>query len=58
MMGKTNKFKRWFFEKMNNIEKLLTRLLKKKKKRVGTHKQIKSEMKQKLQPKPQKYKGS
>jgi len=32
MMGKTNKFKRWFFEKMNNIEKLLTRLLKKKKK--------------------------
>ena len=31
MMGKTNKSKRWFFEKMNNIEKLLTRLKKKKK---------------------------
>ena len=37
MIGKTNKSKSWFFEKMNNIEKLLTRLLKKKKK-VGTNK--------------------
>ena len=45
MIGKTNKSKSWFFEKMNNIEKLLTRLIKKKKKEWA---QIKSEMKLKL----------
>ena len=38
MIGKTNKSKSWFFEKMNNIEKLLTRLLKKKKEWAQTNK--------------------
>ena len=32
-MVKINKTKRWFFEKINKIDKLLARLIKKKKKK-------------------------
>ena len=46
--------KSWFFEKINKIGKPLARLIKKKGKGA---KSIKLEMKNKLQPTPQKYKG-
>ena len=49
-----NKYSSWFFEKINNINKPLTGLIKKKRR----PKQIKSEMKgEKKQLIPQKYKG-
>ena len=53
---KINKTKGWFFEKMNKIDKILARLIKKK--RRGC-KSIKLEIKkEKLQLTLQKYKGS
>ena len=56
-IAKINKNKSWFFEKINKIDKLLARLIKKKKGRE--HKSIKLEMKnEKSQLTPQKYKGS
>ena len=55
-IAKINKNKSWFFEKINKIDKLLARLIKKKKGRE--HKSIKLEMKnEKSQLTPQKYKG-
>ena len=52
---KINETKSWFFENINRIDKPLARLIKKKRGPTS----IKSEMKkEKLQPKPQKYKGS
>ena len=54
---KINKAKRWFFEKINKIDKPLARLIKKKKRR--RIKSTKLEMKiEKLQQTTQKYKGS
>ena len=54
---KINETKSWFSEKINKINKLSARLIKKKKGRVS--KSLKSEMKkEKLQPTPQKYKKS
>ena len=55
-IAKSNKTKSWFFEKINKIEKLLARLIKKKKrKRI---KSTKLEMKmEKSQQTTQKYKG-
>ena len=56
-MAKINGTKRWFFEKLNKINKHLFRLIKKKKE--GELKPRKSEMKkEKLRLIPQKYKGS
>ena len=53
---KINETKSWFFEKINKIDKLLARLIKKKREREL--KSIKLEMKkEKLQPISQKYKG-
>ena len=49
-----NKSKSWFFENINKFSKFLSRL-KVNSERVQI---IKSEMKKKLQPIPQKYKGS
>ena len=50
-----NKTKSWFFEKIIKIDKLLARLIKKKKKRI---KSTKLEMKkERLQQTMQKYKG-
>ena len=46
--------KSWFSEKINKIDKPITRYIKKKR----VLKLIKSEMKKKLQLKPQKYKSS
>ena len=52
---KSNKTKTWFFEKINKIDKLLARLIKKKERRI---KSTKLEMKKEsLQQKMQKYKG-
>ena len=50
---KINKTKRWLFEKINKIDKPLSRLIKKKR-RIKT---TKSEMNKKLQQTMQKYKG-
>ena len=47
--------KSWFFEKINQINKPLARLTKKKRERVQINKEIKEK---KIQPTPQKYKGS
>ena len=52
---KINKPKSWFFEKINKIDKPLARLIKKKGETVQINK---SAMKKKLEPTPQKYKGS
>ena len=53
-MEKINETKCWFFEKMNKIDKLLSRLIKKKKREIN-----KLEMKkEKLQWTSQNYKGS
>ena len=53
---KINKTKSWFFEKINKIDKLLTRLIKKKKER--RIKSTKLEMKkERLQQTMPKYKG-
>ena len=54
--AKINETKSWFFEKINNIEKPLARLIKKKRRGL---KSIKLEMKEeKLQLTPQRYKES
>ena len=53
---KINKTKRWFFEKINTVDKPLVRLTKKKERRI---KSTKLEMKkEQLQQTMQKYKGS
>ena len=53
---KINKTKSWLFEKINKIDKPLTRLIKKKKRRINSRK---LEMKkERLQQATQKYKGS
>ena len=53
-----NETKSWFFEKINKTDKPLARLIREKEKVRGP-KSIKLEMKrEKLQPTPQKYKGS
>ena len=49
-----NEMKRWFFEKINKIDKTLARLIKKKRE----DSKIKLRMKKKLQRTSQKYKGS
>ena len=55
-MAKINKTKSWFFEKINEVDKSLARLIKKKGRRI---KLIKLEMKiDKSQQTTQKYKGS
>ena len=55
-IAKINKTKSWFFEKVNKIDKPLTRLIKKRGRGL---KSIKIEMKkEKLQQTPQKYKAS
>ena len=55
-IAKINKTKNWFFEKINKIDKPLTRLIKKKGRRL---KPIELEMKkEKSQLTLQKYKGS
>ena len=51
---KTNETKSWLFEKINKIDKPLARLIK----RIKETKSIKSEVKKKSQPTPQKYKES
>ena len=52
---KINKTKRWFFEKINKIDKPLARLIKKKERRI---KPTKLEMKkERIQQTMQKYKG-
>ena len=38
---KVNKTKRWFFEKVNRIDKPLARLIKKKERRITTKLQVK-----------------
>ena len=54
-IGKINKTKSWFFGKINKIDKPLSRLIKKKEKRI---KSTKLEMRQeRLQQTMQKYKG-
>ena len=50
---KTNNTKSWLFEKINKIDKPLTRLIKKKRRIKST----KLEMKKRLQQTMQKYKG-
>ena len=53
---KTSKTKSWFFEKINEIDKPLAHLIKKKGRRI---KSVKLEMKmEKSQQTTQKYKGS
>ena len=57
MKTKINKTKSWFFEKVSNIDKLLARIINKKK--GGRIKSIKLEMKmEKSQQTTQKYKRS
>ena len=53
---KINETKRWFFEKINKIDKTLARLIKKKRERTQSNK-IRNE-KKKLQWTSQKHKGS
>ena len=53
---KINETKSCFFEKINKIDKALARLPKKKRERA--QKSMKLEMKEKLQLRMQKYKGS
>ena len=55
-IAKINKTKSWFFEKINNIDKPLARLFKKKRERTQINK-IRNE-KEKLKQTPQKYKAS
>ena len=57
-IAKINKTKSWFFEKINKIDKLLARLIKKKKKGrriISTKLEMKMERSQQT---TQKYKGS
>ena len=51
---KINKTKSWFFEKMNKIDKLLARLIKKKRRIKSTKLEMKKE---RLQQTMKKYKG-
>ena len=51
---KNNKTKSWFFEKVNKIDKPLSRLIKKKRRIKSTKLEIKKE---RLQQTMQKYKG-
>ena len=51
---KINKTKSWFFEKINKIDKPLTRFIKKKRRIKSTKLEMKKE---RLQKKMQKYKG-
>ena len=53
-IAKINEIKCWFCEKINEIDKPLARLIKKKRERT----QIKYKTKKKLQQTSQKYKGS
>ena len=53
-IAKINKTKTWFFEKINKIDKLLARLIKKKKRIKSTKLEMKKE---RLQQTMQKYKG-
>ena len=55
-MAKINKTKSWFFEKINKIDKPLTRLIKKKRNRTQVNKT--RNKKKKLLWIPQKYKAS
>ena len=56
VLAKINETKRWFFEKINKIDKPLARLIKKKGDKI---KSTKLEMKkERLQQTTQKYKGS
>ena len=58
-IAKINKTKSWFFEKINEIDKPLARLIKKEKKKRRRIKSTKLEMKmEKSQQTTQKYKGS
>ena len=52
---KINKTKSWFFEKINKIEKLLARLINKKRKKKQINKIINK--KERLQQTMQKYEG-
>ena len=55
-IAKINKAKSWFFERINNIDKPLARLIKKQREKI---KSIKLEMKmERSQQTTQKYKGS
>ena len=54
-MVKINKTKSWFFEKINKIDKPLTRLIKKKERRIKST--ILEMKKERLQQTMQKYKG-
>ena len=53
-IAKINKAKRWFFEKINKIDKILARLIKKQMKKNQINLEIKME---KSQQTTQKYKG-
>ena len=53
MIQKINESKSWFFEKLKEIDKALTIFIKKKR----GPKKIKSEIKEKQQLTPKKYKG-
>ena len=53
-MLRINESRSWFFEKINKIDKNLSRLIKKKRQRTQTQSEMKEE---RLQLIPQKYKG-
>ena len=53
-MSKVNKTKRWFFEKINKIDKPLSGFIKKKREKN----QVNKMKKERLQQTTQKYKGS
>ena len=55
-IAKINKAKSWFFEKINKIDKILARLIKKKRRRIKSTK-LETKM-EKSQQTTQKYKGS
>ena len=55
-IAKINKAKSWFFEKINNIDKSLARLIKKQREKIKSTK-LEREM-EKSQQTTQKYKGS
>ena len=54
---KINKTKSWFFEKINNTDKPLARLIKKKRREKSNQKKLEMK-KERLQQTMQKYKGS
>ena len=57
MKTKINKTKSWFFEKVSNIDKLLARIIKKKRKKNQVNK-IRNENGEITQQKTQNYKKS